>query len=130
MNKLTKHILATESNNETIELALNIIKLSLSIEDMMQFGIIINELMTNSIKYAFPNNKGQINISLIQEEHFYRLTYQDNGIGIQDSSKQGFGSSLIEMSIQQLEGELNIVNQNGLSHIIYFKGEKNENTYS
>jgi two-component sensor histidine kinase len=128
ISKLTKHILTTESNDEEIELNINIIKLSLSIEDMMQFGIIINELMTNSIKYAFPNKEGKINIFLIQEEHSYKLTYQDNGVGFQES-KQGFGSSLIEMSIQQLDGELNIINQDGLSHEIYFKGEKNENTY-
>jgi len=128
ISKLTTHILNTESHDENIELKLNIIKLSLSIEEMMQFGIIINELMTNSIKYAFPKKKGVISITLIQEEHCYKLTYQDNGIGIQ-GIKQGFGSSLIEMSIQQLDGELTIINQNGLSHEICFKGEKNENTY-
>ncbi len=128
ISKLTTHILNTESQDESITLKLNIIKLSLSIEEMMQFGIIINELMTNTIKYAFPNTKGVINISLIQEEHCYKLTYQDNGVGLQNT-KQGFGSSLIEMSIQQLDGELKIINHKGLSHEICFKGEKNENTY-
>ena len=128
ITKLTTHILNTESHDEHIELKLSIIRLSLSIEDMMQFGIIINELMTNSIKYAFPKEKGIITISLIQEEHCYKLTYKDNGIGLQNT-KQGFGSSLIEMSIQQLDGELTIINQNGLSHEICFKGERNENTY-
>ena len=53
---------------------------------------------------------------------------KDNGIGLQNK-KQGFGSSLIEMSVKQLEGELNIINHHGLSHEICFKGEKNENTY-
>jgi len=128
ISKLTKHILTTESHNETIELKLNIIKLNLSIEDMMQFGILINELMTNSIKYAFPKEKGVITITLVQEEDCYKLTYQDNGIGLHES-KQGFGSSLIEMSIQQLDGKLNIINHHGLTHEICFKGEKNENTY-
>ena len=128
VKKLTTHILNTESHDENIKLKLNIIKLSLSIEDMMQFGIVINELMTNSIKYAFPKEKGIINITLIQEEHCYKFTYQDNGIGLQNT-KQGFGSSLIEMSVQQLDGELTIIHQNGLSHEICFKGAKNENTY-
>ena len=128
VSKLSTHILNTESQNKPIELNLNIIKFSLSIEDMMQFGIIINELMTNSIKYAFPKTKGTISISLIQEEHCYKLIYKDNGIGLQNT-KQGFGSSLIEMSIQQIDGELSIINHNGLSHEICFKGEKNENTY-
>ena len=128
VRKLTTHILNTEGHHEPIELKLNIIKLSLSIEDMMQFGIIVNELMTNSIKYAFPKEKGVISITLVQEEHCYKLTYKDNGVGLQNT-KQGFGSSLIEMSIQQLEGELNIINYHGLSYEICFKGEKNENTY-
>jgi len=128
VKKLTTHILNTESHDENIKLKLNIIKLSLSIEDMMQFGIVINELMTNSIKYAFPKEKGIISITLVQEEHCYKFTYQDNGIGLQNT-KQGFGSSLIEMSVQQLDGELTIIHQNGLSHEICFKGAKNENTY-
>jgi len=128
VKKLTTHILNTESHDENIKLNLNIIKLSLSIEDMMQFGIVINELMTNSIKYAFPKKTGIISITLVQEEHCYKFTYQDNGIGLQNT-KQGFGSSLIEMSVQQLDGELTIIHQNGLSHEICFKGAKNENTY-
>jgi len=128
ISKLSEHILNTESHNGNIEIKLNIVKLNLSIEEMMQFGIIINELMTNSIKYAFPKEKGLITITLVQEEHCYKLTYQDNGIGLQQT-KQGFGSSLIEMSVQQLDGELNIINHHGLTHEICFKGKKDENTY-
>lgn len=119
IQKLTKHILYTESENGNIEVTLDIVPLRLNIEPMMQFGIIINELMTNSIKYAFEEGKGKIDISLAKYEHKYKLTYKDNGIGLQ-GTKRGFGSSLIEISVQQLDGELNIISQNGLVYEISF----------
>jgi len=119
MKKLTKHILYTESENGNIEVTLDIITLRLNVELMMQFGIIINELMTNSIKYAFEEKRGEIEISLTKHEHTYKLTYKDNGIGLQ-GAKRGFGSSLIEISVQQLDGELNIISQDGLVYEILF----------
>lgn len=119
IQKLTKHILYTESENGNIEVTLDIVPLRLNIEPMMQFGIIINELMTNSIKYAFEEGKGKIDICLAKYEYKYKLTYKDNGIGLQ-GTKKGFGSSLIEISVQQLDGELKIISQNGLVYEISF----------
>ena len=128
IEKLSKHILQTESHNDKITINLDIAPLSLSIETMIQFGMMLNELMTNSLKYAFPNHQGTINISLKKEKKGYTFTYGDNGIGLKEQQKpNGFGHSLIEMSIEQLEGELEIINQNGLHYSIWFKGLKNEN---
>ena len=120
LTKLSKHILYTESNEGDIDLELDIVPLYLGIESMMQFGIIINELMTNSIKYAFPNNKGQINITLQKHEHNYKLIYQDNGIGLK-TDKIGFGQNLINISVQQLEGTLKMTNKDGLKYEILFQ---------
>ena len=128
LQKLCKHIIATESSAENIGLHLNIVQLSLNIETMMQFGIIINELITNSIKHAFISNKGQISIALVQQEHNYKLTYRDNGAGMQNSTK-GFGTNLIEMSIQQIEGTLEVHHTHGLQYDIYFNEVENANTY-
>jgi len=119
VQKLSQHILDTEADTN-IEVEIDIVPLHLSIESMMQFGIILNELMTNSIKYAFSNKKGKIKISLIKYEHRYKLLYEDNGIGI-DKQTKGLGSNLIEMSVQQLGAKLDISNDNGVKYEIYFK---------
>jgi len=127
IQKLTTHILQTEADKK-IDVKLDIVKLSLNIESMMQFGIIINELITNSIKHAFHKQKGEINISLVKHEHEYKLIYQDNGMGLQGKQK-GFGSSLIEMSVQQLGGRLHMSSDNGILYKIYFEGDVVEDTY-
>jgi len=120
LTKLSTHILHTESNEGDIALSLDIVPLNLDIESMMQFGIIINELITNSIKYAFPNKKGKIDITLQKHEHHYKLVYEDDGVGLKNN-KSGFGQNLIKISVQQLEGTLKMTNKNGLKYEIVFQ---------
>ena len=123
ITKLTHHILATKSSHENIQLHLDIVPFKFNIESMIQFGIIINELMTNSIKYAFPDGKGEINIILQKHEHNYKFIYEDNGIGLQGHTS-GFGQNLIKISVQQLEGTLKIIDKDGLRYEILFQKDK------
>jgi two-component sensor histidine kinase len=126
IQKLTKYILNTDTT-QNIHINLNILQLNLSIESMIQFGIIINELITNSIKYAFPHNQGEISIILEKRIPGYVLTYKDNGIGF-TSNKKGFGSSLIEMSALQLEAKITTFASpgDGVIYEIYFQEENHE----
>jgi two-component sensor histidine kinase len=122
ISKLSEHILSTKSNHETVQISLDIVPLALSIEKMIQFGIIINELMTNSLKYAFPNNKGTISIILEKHEYFYKLIYLDDGMGMQKHTI-GFGQNLIKMSVKQLKATLTVIQEHGLKYEITFKGD-------
>jgi len=122
LSKLSEHIMTTESNDERVSIHLDIVPLQLGIESMMQFGIIINELITNSIKYAFPHTTGSINIVLQKHKHHYKFIYQDDGIGLKDK-KPGFGQSLIKMSAHQLKATLDISNQEGLRYEFTFQGD-------
>jgi len=123
--KLTQHILKSNENTDDIKLYINLISLKLSIEDIIQFGIIINELMTNSIKYAFENNKGTITIKLIHTDKGYTFYYNDNGVGLNKfDNPKGFGINLIEMTSQQLEATMTILNNNGLEYKLDFKGKQ------
>jgi len=128
IQKLADHILKIESQKDNIKLHIHIDSLFLNIEKMIQFGMMINELMTNSIKYAFIENKGDIYIDLSQTENGYKFRYYDNGKGADiNTIENGFGFSLIMMSIKQLNGKLAISNQNGLCYEILFEGLKDEN---
>jgi len=128
IEKLTQHILKVESRDEKIELKLEITALSLSIEKMIQFGMIINELITNSLKYAFVECEGVISIRLIKEKKGYIFSYADNGQGFHDEKmRKGFGSSLIEIAVEQLNGVLSIKNENGVTYTIILKGLIDEN---
>jgi two-component sensor histidine kinase len=73
-------------------------------------GLIVNELITNSIKHAFPSgNEGKITINLFKkEEATLALCYEDNGTGqIASPSKTGsFGVNMIQQLVKQMKGSI------------------------
>ncbi len=76
-------------------------------------GIILNEILTNALKYAFPKgSKGKITLSLKQEKGDILLDIQDNGIGIPEDKIPeeggGLGMKLIRGLVDQIDGELTI----------------------
>lgn len=100
----------------------------LNIQSMIPIGIALNELITNSIKYAFDQVKTEpsIGITLNKGEGDYRvLEYKDNGIGISISKKRdSFGMELVETIIEQVEGKMKLITgneQQGTHLEIHFK---------
>jgi len=89
-------------------------------------GIILVELLYNSMKYAFPNRqKGSIKISLTQNSKFYRLTVKDNGRGLPDNFKivetNGSGLHLVQRMAHQLNGTAEFKSQAGTTSIVEFR---------
>ena len=102
--------------SEDIVLPLNI---------MIQLGLIINELLTNSLKYANVKDVLQIEIALrVDKENGYRFLYKDNGEDRVDITKlqeaSGLGLRIIELSVKQLGGQLEIVYEKGVKYEIIF----------
>jgi two-component sensor histidine kinase len=108
-----------DSYDSYITINLNI-KTKLKIEDTIYCGLIINELITNSFKYAFPNKNGTINISLEKENENVKLIVCDDGIGFDKNSKtSSLGLTLVKtLAVNQLRGEINIDIKNGVSTTI------------
>ena len=80
--------------------------LSLAADFVIALGIIVNELLTNAFKYAFPDDRaGAIDVRLSQEasQHLV-LVCEDNGIGCSESPKSGTGTGLILALAQQHDG--------------------------
>ena len=69
-------------------------------------GLIVNELITNAIKHAFPDGRsGTVCVSLEEEdEHRLRLTVEDDGIGFRQPRSSGTGQRLVTALAQQLGG--------------------------
>jgi two-component system, sensor histidine kinase PdtaS len=77
-------------------------------EVAVPIAIIINELVTNSIKYGFPDERpGQILIKLSAGDELV-ISVSDNGVGIPgpEQARTGFGSKVVALLVQQLDGEL------------------------
>ena len=97
----------------------------LEIEEAIYCGLIVNELVTNAMKYAFPKNKGNIEITLTEDEKFKYLKVKDSGIGIQNNSSNGFGQTMIEiLAKEQLNGTIDTYIENGTKIEIVFPKSK------
>ncbi|WP_456436925.1 tetratricopeptide repeat-containing sensor histidine kinase [Psychroserpens sp.] len=111
-------------NKVKIECAMD--KLELDVDTAVPIGLIVNELLTNALKYAFPeNSKGKIEISLSKPNpETLTLRVVDNGIGkVVGSSPKGtgFGSQLVKLLTLQLNGIMEEKNENGTSILFQFK---------
>ena len=107
-----------------IRFDLNIEPLQMDVIQAVPLGLILNEAITNSIKYAFPDDRsGVISISLsnVSTNH-YLLSIADNGVGISaDLKKTGsLGMSLMKGLSEDLDGNFSIENNNGTSIKISF----------
>ena len=90
--------------------------LTLKAEKMITLGLIINELIMNSVKYAFDGKKqGEIRFSVSKTGLNYVSTYSDNGPGIdvEDSRGQSRGMSIIFSLAKQLKGEVRLLKHSG-----------------
>jgi two-component sensor histidine kinase len=93
-------------------------QLELDVDTAVPIGLIVNELLTNALKYAFPGERaGAIRISLRESDpDTLYLEIADNGVGQQLGSLAkgtGFGSQLVQLLTQQLNGQIQQSVQNG-----------------
>jgi len=105
-----------------------------NMDTAVPLGIIVNELVSNSLKHAFPGrDRGEIRIKLRREEECKRegskstsfiLTVSDNGVGIPENFDLGntdsLGIQLITILVDQLDGELELKRDNGTEFTIRF----------
>jgi two-component sensor histidine kinase len=112
-------------NDDQIKLLIHVDPISLPVDEAILCGLIINELITNAIKYAFPlGKKGQITVSLKLLDHTVKISVSDNGIGLSDSfdidSNKTLGMRLIINLAKQLGGDLVVKNDHGACFTINF----------
>ena len=89
-------------------------------------GLILNELVTNSLKYAFPTKVGNITITLTQLENGVKeLSVKDDGIGIASftdiQNVKALGMRLVVNLVKQIKGSIEILSHEGTEIIIRFK---------
>jgi len=113
--------------------------ISLGIDLAVPCGMIINELVTNSLKYAFPDGKSfngknipEIKVEIQKDNGHYRILVTDNGIGfpkgVDLNNSPSFGLSLVRMiGTHQLGGKFELDRSAGTSITFTFKPQNNEN---
>ncbi len=111
--------------NERIIINTSISDVTFSIDIAIPCGLILNELVTNAIKHAFPRKReGLITIvSRKLKDEFYELIVQDNGIGFpSDAFKENksLGLKLVNILVQQIDGVIQHSRRNGTKYRIVF----------
>ena len=100
----------------------------LSIETAIPAGLLINELVTNAFKHAFPTGEGEVTINLaveVEEKERVKLEIRDNGIGLPPDldweKNNSLGLRLVRLLSQQLDAEISVdTNNQGTVFLITF----------
>lgn len=92
---------------------------------LFSLGILINELLTNAVKYAFPDTgAGTIRFSATREGDTAVVEVADNGVGIKDAvdieAPEGFGLSLVQLLVKQMRGSIDLKRDAGTRFIVRF----------
>jgi len=126
---ISDNLLENINSNQQIELEVHIDDIRFPIDPAISLGFLLTEMMTNTIKYAFPDERdGKISISFDYHKPMsqYQFVYRDNGIGITDDALERRGSSLGLMLIkgisEQLKGELRVNTKQGIKYDLIFPG--------
>jgi len=133
-------IIADAFTVEHVNLHTHIEECHLNIELALPLGLIVNELLTNAFKYAFPDHRhGSIRVSLYSvprpeenpENPVWHLTIEDDGIGLPSElifgRGQSMGSQIVRLLIEQIEAKLLIDSAHGTQFKITFQEPNNHN---
>jgi PAS domain S-box-containing protein len=123
---LVHEIVDNFPNSSMVKIETNVGAFELSSKILQPLGIIINELLTNIMKYAFKGRKeGTIRLSASLRGSKVHIEIHDDGVGLPEGvdfkNSTGFGLTLINMLTKQLGGEIKIARENGTRIILEFE---------
>jgi PAS domain S-box-containing protein len=110
-------------NDKRIQLKMTGDSCLVALDVAVPLGLIFNELITNALKYAFPNgNSGEIQIDILNCEDLATIIFSDNGVGfggeIDFSSVQTFGLRIVRLLTSQLRGSIEASSSTGTTYTI------------
>jgi two-component sensor histidine kinase len=128
LEKLTRTILATHGAHDRISVQVSAEPVQLPDDSLLPLSLVINELLTNAVKYAFRGDAvGQVNIILRPAGTGFELLFSDDGGGMGQEpilTERSFGLELVRVLAHQLNGELHILKGSGTTFSLTFQGEQ------
>ena len=114
LDKLSENLINAYRTDKDIVILVEMDKHELDVDIAIPLGLIVNELVTNSLKYAFVNrDEGQIKIEFSQIKNLNVLKVSDNGVGKPANVKENFGTQLVTLLTRQIDGRLKEGNDGG-----------------
>jgi two-component system, sensor histidine kinase PdtaS len=105
---LAQDLFRQNSTNHSAELIVNVRLKDWNQDMVVPMGLLLNELIANSLEHAKMEQGGVISVSLFQVENKIHLHYSDSGKGFDTEIQEGFGLELIETLCQQLSGNMSL----------------------
>jgi len=127
INSLVKNLVnAYKVDTDRIEIEIRADDIYLDLQKGIPCSLIMNELISNCFKYAFPDKKpGKIIISLKKQDEEYTLIIKDNGIGLPSDidfeTTKTVGLQLVNVLTIQIKGEVSYKNDDGVEFVLKFK---------
>lgn len=120
---LANDMIRTVQVDKKIELDINCKVEDLGLNPIVPIALIFNELLSNSIKYAFAEvNQPKISVYMNHSlKNFVEFIYSDNGNWKTPSRDNSFGLELIETLTEQLNGHYEVYKTNGTKYVFYFE---------
>jgi PAS domain S-box-containing protein len=127
IRNLTKELLTSHIGDPgRVQLTVNVEDINMELETAIPLGLLINEIVANSVNHAFPHHqKGEIIVDLKREGDAFILKISDDGIGIPEyidfEKAETLGFQLVNNLVNQLDGEIEMQTNNGVTFIVKFK---------
>lgn len=127
ISDLSNFLFNSYKPGDEIEQIIEAEEILLDVDTAVPLGLIINELISNALKYAFdPGQRGEISIKLNHQVNTYQLQIADTGKGLPEGydQKQSMGMRLVHILTDQLNGKLQIDQSNGTLFTIFFDDKR------
>jgi len=126
IRSISTNLFQSYNQNKNIVLVLEVDELFLDLDLAIPCGLIINELITNSLKYAFEiQGDGEVKICLSQTDNDVLLKIEDNGKGFPSTidfrDTESLGMQLVVSLIDQIDGKIELENLKGAKYKLSFK---------
>lgn len=121
-------LVSYQRNGSLVQITKEVQPLMIDVETLIPIGLILNELITNCLKYAFAERaKGQIRLQFFEQNNILHLNVFDDGIGFSEVSPDthsSFGLRMINAFLQKMNGTMNMYNEEGARIEILIKDYK------
>jgi PAS domain S-box-containing protein len=129
IESITEYLFNTYSTNNHVSLKMDVEYLMLDINTCLPLGLIVNELVSNSLKYAFPKGmNGCVTVRFHRSPENYILEVEDDGVGLPEDmdieQADSMGMKLVSNFTKQLNGEMELIMKNGTCFRIKFNEEE------
>lgn len=125
LEPLTEEIIGSFPNSGKVKVETDIENFILNVKELSPLGIILNELLTNVMKYAFTGrDNGVIKVSATVTDNHVTMSVQDDGVGVPEQinfeNSTGFGLELVKMLVSQIGGRVRVERGGGTKFVLEF----------